>query len=319
VPAIVALGECMVEFFTEAPLSKAQDFHKSFGGDSLNTLVAASRLGSSTGYMTKVGDDLFAPALLQGWKNEGIDVSQARILRGYNGLYFISLLAGGQREFIYYRAGSAASTFTSDDLDPEYIASAKVLHITGITQAISSTARAAALRAAQIAKQSGLLVSFDPNLRPALWSSLDDAREAFNEVVPFLDIVLASSPEDTQGLIQLSDPEQVIRHFWDRGVDMVAVKAGELGCIVGDRATGEVRHIPTPKVHVVDTTGAGDAFNGAFLHGIDAEMGPVKAAALGVVTASLKTRGRGAVASMPYRDEVYPILDRHLTEWGGAP
>ena len=135
-PDIISLGECMVELHSEEPIARAGSFHKAYGGDALNTLVAAARLGAGTGFVTRVGDDPFAPFLLEAWRAEGIDVSHARLVEGFNGLYFISLLPGGEREFTYYRHGSAASTMTPADLDPAYIGGARVLHVSGISQAI---------------------------------------------------------------------------------------------------------------------------------------------------------------------------------------
>ena len=111
-PDIISLGECMVELFSEEPIARAGSFRKAVGGDALNTLVAAARLGASTGFVTRVGDDPFAPFLLESWRAEGIDVSHARFVEGFNAVYFISLLPGGEREFTYYRSGSAASTMT---------------------------------------------------------------------------------------------------------------------------------------------------------------------------------------------------------------
>src|SRR4030042_1579220 len=127
-PDIVSLGECMVERFSEEPIAQARSFHKACGGDTLNTLVAAARLGASTGFVTRVGDDPFGAFLLESWRGEDIDVSHARLVEGFNGLYFISLLPEGEREFTYYRRGSAASTMTPADLDPAHIGGARVLH-----------------------------------------------------------------------------------------------------------------------------------------------------------------------------------------------
>ncbi|MBF8293498.1 MAG: sugar kinase [Bacteroidetes bacterium] len=303
----------MVELYATAPLPEATVFHRSFGGDSLNTLVAASRLGSSTGYITKVGDDPFAPGLLNGWQLERVDTSRVQVVPGYNGVYFVSVIPGGQREFTYYRSGSAASTLTPHDLDQSYIATSTILHVTGISQAISPSCRGAVLMACQMAKEAGVIVSYDLNLRPSLWPSLEDARSALEEIMPYLDIVFASTPDDTRGLIRLSEPEEVIHHFWDKGVKVVAVKTGGDGCAVGEASSGGMVTIPAPAVKVVDTTGAGDAFNGAFLHGIATGMDTVSAAALAVVTASLKVRGRGAVASLPSSDEVHPLWEKHLS------
>lgn len=306
-PALLALGECMVELFSDEPIAEAPAFVKTFGGDTCNVLVAASRLGSRTGYLTRVADDPFGPFLLNAWQAEGIDVSQVRTVEGFNGLYLISLLPGGEREFVYYRKGSAASTMQPEDLDEQAIARARILHLSGITQAISPSARATALAATQLAKRHGVKVSFDPNVRPRLWS-LEEARAAMDELLPYVDILLPSAPDESRLLLDEGDPERVADHYRAAGVALVVVKCGGEGVLIaqGDERTRVAAHVPE---QVRDTSGAGDVFNGAFLHGLLEGMPPARAARFGVVAAGLKVRGRGAIASQPRREEILVHID----------
>lgn len=301
-PDLLALGECMVELFSEEPLAEAPAFVKTFGGDTCNVLVAAARMGTTTGYITRVGDDPFGPFLRQSWQREGIDISQVRVVDGYNGLYLISLLPGGEREFVYYRQGSAASTLQPEDLDEPAIAAAKVLHVSGISQAVSPTSRATVLAAAQMAHRHGVRVSYDPNLRQRLWS-LAEAQAALAELLPYIRIALPSAPDESALLIGERDPERVAAYFLAAGAELVAVKCGSDGVLVaqGGESTAVAAHVPD---QVRDTSGAGDVFDGAFLHGLIAGMSPARAARLGVVAAGLKVRGRGAIASQPRREEV---------------
>jgi 2-dehydro-3-deoxygluconokinase len=294
----------MVELHSEEPIAWAGSFHKAFGGDTLNTLVAAARLGAGTGFVTRVGDDPFAPFLLEAWRAEGIDVSHVRLVDGFNGVYFISLLPGGEREFTYYRHGSAASTMTPADLDSSYIGGARVLHVSGISQAISPSCRETVLAAVGLAREQGVLVSFDPNLRRKLWPSLAEARAAMQEVLPFADIVLPSAPEEMTELLEVRTSEEGVERLWAAGVGTVAVKLGEKGCLLGHerRLVTIPPHVPEA---VVDATGAGDAFDGAFLHGLVSGLSPEEAARLAVVCAALSLRKRGAIGGLPYRDEAY--------------
>ncbi|HEY64498.1 MAG TPA: sugar kinase [Caldilineae bacterium] len=310
---IVSIGECMIEFFAEEPIAEAECFTKAFAGDALNIIAAAQRMGSKTGFITRVGDDPFAPYLLKGWRDLGIDTSHCKVVPGFNGIYFISLLPGGEREFTYYRKGSAPSTMEPSDLDEAYIASARILLTTGITQAISPSARATALRAAQIARAHGVKVAYDPNLRLKLWS-LEEARQALDEILPYVNIAMPGGPEESQLLLGVEEPRQVIEYFWRAGVDLVALKWGMVGSWIGERESGSIELVPPLQgVKARDTTGAGDAFNGAFLHGLCAGMSPVEAARLGMIAAALKVRGRGAVASLPSREEVYAIYREQMT------
>ena len=303
-PDIVSLGESMVELFSEEPIARAGSFHKAFGGDAMNMLVAAARLGASTGFITRVGDDPFAPFLLESWRAEGIDVSHARLVEGFNAVYFIALLAGGEREFTYYRRGSAASTMTPADLDPAYIGGARVLHVSGISQAISPSCRETVLAAVRLARDQGVRVSYDPNLRRKLWPSLAEARAALQEVLPFVDIVLPSAPEEMTDLLDVDSVEEGIERLWAAGVGTVAVKLGKEGCLLG--YDGRLIAVPpfVPEA-VVDATGAGDAFDGAFLHGLVGGLSLEEAARLAVVCAGLSLRSRGAIGGLPYREEAF--------------
>ena len=304
---MVSIGECMIELFSDQPLEEADTFRRSLAGDSLNILVAAARLGTTTGYVTRLGDDPFASYLLDTWRNEGIDVSRVKQVDGFNAVHFVSLLPGGDREFIYYRRGSAPSTMEPSDLDPDYIGSARILHISGITQAISTTARATVLRAVEIAAERGVSVSYDPNYRHQLWSR-EEARKGMEEVLPYVDYFLPSAPADSEALLDESDPRGVVERFRDRGVGVVAVKRGSSGALVG--AGDELFEVPPYSPGpVVDTTGAGDAFNGGFLHGLLHGMSPRDAATLGSIAAGLKVRGRGALTTMPSGSEVFGVFD----------
>jgi 2-dehydro-3-deoxygluconokinase len=302
---IASLGECMIEFFCDGPISEARLFRRSAAGDAMNTIVAASRLGSNCGFITKIGDDAFGSFLLKRLRTEKIDVSHAiSAPGGFNGIYFISQLPDGQREFIYYRKGSAASTITPKDLDQTYIQSAKVLHTSGISQAISETALATVEEAIHIAKKHNVRVSFDPNYRPKLWSK-EKAIETYERVLPYVDIVF---PDETYGeLIDRREPEEILRYFERFRIPIIALKLGKRGTLVEEQGKG-AKSYGVLNVKAKDTTGAGDAFNGGFLHAICENLSVEDAALIGTITANLKITGRGAVESLPYRTEVYWFL-----------
>ena len=297
----------MIELFSDQPLEEADTFTRSLAGDSLNILVAAARLGTTTGYITRLGSDPFTAYLLNTWRKENIDTSHVIEVEGFNAVHFVALMPDGDREFVYYRKGSAPSTMEPSDLKADYIASAKILHLSGITQAISESARETVQRAAAIAKENGILVSYDPNYRHQLWS-YDEARQAMESVLPYVDYFLPSVPSDTEALLDTSDPREVVDKMLARGVGTVAVKLGSDGVMVG--TADEVFTSPArPQGPVVDTTGAGDAFSGGFLHGLLHGMNHRDAATLGSITAGLKVRGRGALTTMPTRDEVFSVFD----------
>ena len=306
-PDLISIGECMIELFSEEPIEQADTFTRSLAGDSFNICVAAQRLGTSAGYITRLGDDPFAAYLLNTWNSLGVDTSRIRTVDGFNAVHFVALMPDGNREFVYYRSGSAPTTLEPDDLDPDYIGSAKILHCSGIAQAISGSARATVLKAAQIAKERGLKVSYDPNYRHQLWSP-EDLQEAASELLPYVDYFLPNSSDDAPALIGSDDPYRMVEHFRDLGVPVVAVTSGEEGAVIGfeDRV---VEIPPYSPGGPIDSTAAGDAFNGAFIHGLLNGMSVPESGRLGTVTAGLKLRQRGAIGGMPTREEAFGVFD----------
>lgn len=293
----------MLELSCEGDLRNARNFSRSFGGDTLNTAVAATRLGSSVSYLTRIGQDAFAPALQEMILKEGVNMGPSRPAKGTTGVYFVSVDTEGERDFVYYRKDSAASFLGPDDINLEFIKSAKIIFASGISLAISDSARKAVVKAFKLAREAGILTAFDPNYREALWQSEERSIDAMNEILPLVDILLPSFPEDTASIINFNKPEQVVDYFLFKGVKLVAVKAGAQGCYLGYKR--EVQHIPAMPIRAVDTTGAGDAFNGGFLHGLANEESLLNCAKLGVTTAGLKVLNRGSAAAMPAREAVY--------------
>jgi len=264
---VIGVGECMVELYADQPLGRAPSLIRSYGGDVLNSLVAICRLGGKAGFITRVGNDPFGQSLLSDWQNEGIDTRQAHLVDGENGVYFISLTTDGEREFTYRRSNSAASLMEINQFDFSYIQSANCLLLSGITQALSDSAQRVVFSAAVVARQFGVKVAFDPNYRPQLWrerGGVEQARAAFKKIIPYVDYLLPSYPSD---LVLLDDspmkPDHAVERFGEL-CSVVGLKLGSDGCLlISDE---HPTSIPATSVsNVVDSTGAGDAWNGAFL------------------------------------------------------
>ena len=170
-PAIVALGEPMVEF-NQARAEAPEHYLRGFGGDTSNMAIAAARLlgePGRVGYVTRVGDDAFGRMLLDLWRAERVDTRGVGIERDApTGVYFVTHGAAGH-EFSYLRAGSAASRMTPATLPEDVIRAATILHVSGISQAISASACDAVFAAIAIAEAGGARISYDPNLRQKLW------------------------------------------------------------------------------------------------------------------------------------------------------
>src|ERR671934_1813319 len=163
---VVTFGEVLALFAptTAEPLRYARQFELRWGGAECNFAIALTRLGLRCGWQSLLGDDELGRLILQGARGEGVDVSRVRLVAGHpTGLYLKQFVAGTTQVF-YYRKGSAASTLGPEDLDLDYFKSARWLHLTGITPALSASCRAAVERAFELAADYSLSVSFDPNL-----------------------------------------------------------------------------------------------------------------------------------------------------------
>jgi 2-dehydro-3-deoxygluconokinase len=238
---------------------------------------------------------------------ENIDTSTIKIVEGYNGLYMVSVIDEKRKEAAFYRKKSAATTLSIDDISEEYIQQANIIYSTGIAQSLSASARGAVRKAFRLAKEKGCMVAYDPNYRERLWDA-DEANEAMEDIIDCVDIIMLNSAHDAEWLIEQTSPDKIIKYFWDKGVSTVAVKMGKNGCVIG--YNGEISAFPAKEVEAVDSTGAGDAFNGGFLHGLACGYTPFESAKLAVIVASEQIKGLGAVKSLPRREQVYSEFER---------
>jgi 2-dehydro-3-deoxygluconokinase len=294
---LLGIGEALVEL--NQPKDDAP-FVQGFGGDTSNAMIAAARLGADAAYFTAVGADRFGQALTELWLREGVDASRIVVNGGaHTGLYFVTHSAQGH-EFSYMRAGSAASRISETDLPDGRIRSAKILHASGISQAISSSAADAVFAAIDIAHDAKRLVSYDPNLRLKLWP-LRRARAIVHEAMRSSDIALPGF-DDGQALTGRSDAEAIVDFYLRLGTPVVVLKLGKEGAIVATPRRRE--RVAGHAVKAVDATGAGDCFDGAFLTEYVRRGDPFAAARFANVAAALSTLGYGAVAPLPRRAEV---------------
>ncbi|MGF6238839.1 MULTISPECIES: sugar kinase [Paraburkholderia] len=301
-PAILALGEAMVEFNQSS--KDPSSYLQGFGGDTSNFCVAAARQGATAGFVSAVGDDHFGRLLLDLWQRETVDTSTVKVdSHAPTGVYFVSHGVDGH-QFDYLRAGSAASRYAPYDLPLEAIAAAQVLHLSGVSLAISLSACDAALAAIGHARANGVRVSFDTNLRLKLWP-LARARAVMVEAIRHTDICLPSW-DDVTVLTGLTGRDEIVDYLLALGPRVVALKLGKQGAYVA--TPDERREVPGHVMDAVDATGAGDCFGGAFVARIVAGDDPFAAARYANMAAALSTQGFGAVAPIPGRNAVEKAL-----------
>jgi 2-dehydro-3-deoxygluconokinase len=301
-PQVLALGEAMVEF--NQSKRGESNYLQGFGGDVSNFLIAASRQGAATGFVSAVGRDQFGQLLLDLWRAENVDTSAVRIDQDApTGVYFVSHGESGHR-FDYLRAGSAASRYAPAHLPLDMIAASKVVHLSGVSLAIGVSACDAAFAAIDHARSHHVRVSFDTNLRLKLWP-LARARAVMMEAIRSTDICLPSW-DDVTVLTGHEDKDAIVDFLLQLGPKVVALKLGKEGAYIA--TPDERRVVPGRVVQAVDATGAGDCFGGAFIARIVAGDDPFTAARYANVAAALSTQGFGAVAPIPDRATVERAL-----------
>ena len=297
---LICLGEPMVEFTRVQTDEEENLYIQGLGGDTSNCAIAAARQGAAVAYITAVGDDRFGRFAIDLWKKEGIDISGVAVFDEFpTGIYFIEP-SGNGRDFTYYRTGSAASRLTSDDLPKTLIKKSKFLHLSAISQAISGTAAATCAHAISFAKKNKVRISYDTNLRLNLWD-LKRARDVIHETAKQADILLPSLDE-ARVLSGKSSIEDIVDFYLDFNPQVLALKCGEQGAVIAFE--DKVETIRPISVDAVDTSGAGDTFDGAFLSQLSKGYSPLNSGRYAVTAAGLSVEGYGAVTPIPTKSNV---------------
>ncbi|MFM7522981.1 MAG: sugar kinase [Betaproteobacteria bacterium] len=307
-PQVLTLGEPLVEFNQTSPSS--QQYLQGFGGDVSTVAIAAARYGCSAAIITAIGNDPFGDLLRDLWQREGVATSFVmRDANAHTGVYFVSHTDAGHR-FSYLRSGSAASRITPEQLPTDAIRAARWLHVSAISQAISASSHDTVSAAIATAKAAGTHISYDPNLRLALWPA-ERARETIRSTAAHADLFLPSL-EDILTLTGLGSAEEALQWCIDTGARQIILKLGDRGVlasIAGERVT-----LAPHRVDRVDATGAGDCFAGTLLAGLCAGESITSAISTANAAAALSTTGFGAVAPLPTRAEVQHWLSSRQKE-----
>lgn len=265
-PDVVCMGEVMVELnaVTRGPLRHVQLFEKHAAGAEGNVAIGVSRLGCTSGLISRVGDDEFGRFLVSALMAEGVETKHVAVDRDYpTASFFIQRghPIPNKSEAYYYRKNSAGSRLGSSDVDTAYVAASKIFHVTGITPALSDTAKDATMKAAKAAKDGHVTLSLDTNIRLKLWTE-ETARATLRPLCEMADIVFTSCP-DAKIILDQDQPEEIAKLLHVTGVGTVVVKLGAKGAFASSR--GETVTGPAISTYVEDPTGAGDSFAAAFL------------------------------------------------------
>ncbi|XP_061374765.1 probable fructokinase-4 isoform X1 [Gastrolobium bilobum] len=313
---IVSFGEMLIDFVptvSGVSLAEAPGFIKAPGGAPANMAIAVARLGGKAAFVGKLGDDEFGHMLAGILKENGVRADGITFDEGARtALAFVTLRADGEREFMFYRNPSADMLLKPEELNLELIRSAKVFHF-GSISLIVEPCRSAHLKAMEVAKEAGCLLSYDPNLRLPLWPSAEEARLQIMSIWEKADLIKVSDVEleFLTGSDKIDDASAM--SLWHPNLKLLLVTLGEHG----SRYYTKNFHGSVDAYHVnaVDTTGAGDSFVGALLSKIVDDQSILEdeprlrevlkfANACGAIT----TTKKGAIPALPKEADVLKLI-----------
>ena len=262
---LVAIGEALIDFIPSVKgcdFDDVDSFFPAVGGAPANVCAAFSKLGGESVFLTQLGDDPFGHKIERALKNAGIDVSHIAFTDKANtALAFVSLAADGNRTFSFYRKPSADMLYASDQVEKSAFEDVFALHFCSVSLG-DFPMKDAHDRAIGYARENGALVSFDPNLRFMLWESKEALKEAVLEFIPKAD-VLKISDEELEFITGKDSVDDALPELFEKGIKLVLFTCGKEGMYAYTKKVSA--HAVSPKVEVVDTTGAGDASIGSFL------------------------------------------------------
>lgn len=290
---VVVMGEILLEVATDVPFGHGVEARLGISGDALNVAASAAAAGARVGLLAVLGDDDLGQAIAARIGQLGISTELLKFRPGQQGVYLVHCDPDGQREFSYARRGSVGSTLGPDDVDPAVFSAAGAVVAGGIACAISSTSRAAVLKAAGLSPR----FVFDPNFRPRL-TSVEDATAVLADLAPRAFLVTPSFPGETSALLGCGSAEEAAAKLQGFGAANVAVTCGADGVQVGS-PTGSLWVDAIPAPVVVDQTGAGDAFVGTMTARMVLGDEPTTAARYGAAAASLVVGGKGGTGLIP--------------------
>ncbi len=307
-PEFITFGETMAVMApTEAsPLRYCRDFKLRIAGAESNTATGLAKLGHSAGWISRLGDDEMGAFVLNSIRSEGVDVSRVVFDPEHRTGLMLKQLSSGETSVFYYRENSAASHFTKDDIDFEYLNSAKIIHLTGITPVLSRHMQEATQAVVDFAKKNNKLLSFDPNVRQRLWGD-NDYTQLISEIM-FASKIVMLGLDEAKKLLGTDAPDKIVSILRKHGVTYIAIKDGSNGAWISDK--NQLIHIEPESCKPIDPVGAGDGFNSGFISGILKGFDLETCGKMGAISGAMATETTGDTEGYPTQKQMEARLSK---------
>ncbi|MGC9779240.1 MAG: carbohydrate kinase [Candidatus Heimdallarchaeota archaeon] len=311
-PEVLSIGEILIDFISDeiGTLDKVNSFQKCPGGAPANFIVGLARLGINTGFIGKVANDFFGDYLLNILKEEGVNVEFMVKAKSNERttLAFVSLDQDSERDFLFYRKDAADMKLEPEEVNLEAVKKAQFLNF-GTVSLTDEPCRSATFKAIEECRKTKGKVCLDPNIRLDLWVDKNELRNMLDQALLSTDIFYPST-EELQFILddeEIDEQKAVDEVFEKYPINIIALKKGNEGCLVKQR-DGFFSAIPSFEVPVIDTTGAGDGFNAGFVFGLLDGKSLEEAGILGCAVGALAIQKKGAMTSLPTREELNQFL-----------
>ena len=316
---VFTMGEALIDFVPcqkGRGLKNIESFKKLPGGAPANVAACVSILGGESAFIGMLGDDGFGDFLVDTLEQYNVDTKYIKRTKKANtGLAFVALSESGEREFSFYRNPSADMLLGEDDIEADCFSEGDILHFCSV-DLIEAPVKYAHKRAIEYIREKRGVISFDPNVRKNLWDDLDECKKTINEFIEFADI-LKVSDEELEFITGMEDEEVAIKSLFSGDVKLVLYTKGKSGVSVYTKC--KKLNIEGFEVDVVDTTGAGDSFIGAFLYRLSqtdisllCEDDIIDMAKFSNGVAALTTTRYGAISALPKLEEVEELIYRNV-------
>ena len=314
-PKVFTIGEALIDF---APIESGKglkhisEFKKLPGGAPANVAACVAKLGGESAFIGMLGKDGFGDFLVETLHKENVDTSYIkRTTKANTGLAFVALSNDGEREFSFYRNPSADMLLSENDIEKYWFNEGDILHFCSV-DLIESPVKYAHKKAIEYVKENSGIISFDPNVRKNLWDDLDECKKIINDFIPYANI-LKISDEELEFITGIKDIKEAIDSLFIGDVEVILYTKGKEGVDLYTKSN--CISVEGFKVDVVDTTGAGDSFIGAFLYNLVTRKFDINniesikfVCRFSNAVAALTTTKNGAISALPNLSEVSRIM-----------